>query len=280
MKESKYQHEVIVPTQGLPFKLFQFEGNNGHYVREKHWHRSIEIFGVKSGSLNFILNDEKIEFHAGDIVVVNSYEVHAIHALRPNQTFVLQIPINEFANYYTEEQYIMFSHCNDLYDRTLLQYFIELYDLYNAKETGYQFLIRSKFYELEYLLVTQYRNLEVNKNTLENNKQLRKLELITGYLKEHYKEDISLESISNTFGYSSCYLSRMFFKHAQINYKAYLQSIRLEHALKDLDKNEATIGEIALSNGFANSKAFTKVFQRRYGVSPNEYRKQLKRKAV
>ena len=41
-----FEHELIIPNEGFPFKLFQFEGKDGHYVREKHWHRSIEIFAV------------------------------------------------------------------------------------------------------------------------------------------------------------------------------------------------------------------------------------------
>ena len=37
----EFQHELIIPNEGLPFKLFLFEGRNGNYVREKHWHTSI-----------------------------------------------------------------------------------------------------------------------------------------------------------------------------------------------------------------------------------------------
>ena len=31
----EFQHELIIPNEGLPFKLFLFEGRNGNYVREK-----------------------------------------------------------------------------------------------------------------------------------------------------------------------------------------------------------------------------------------------------
>ena len=41
-------HEIIIPNKGLPFKMFIFEGKNGNYVRNKHWHTSIEIFAVFS----------------------------------------------------------------------------------------------------------------------------------------------------------------------------------------------------------------------------------------
>lgn len=52
----EFQHELIIPNEGLPFKVFLFEGENGNYVREKHWHTSIEIFAVMEGSLDFFVN--------------------------------------------------------------------------------------------------------------------------------------------------------------------------------------------------------------------------------
>ena len=42
----EYSHEIIVPNDDLPFKMFIFEGSQGGYIRQKHWHRSIEIFAV------------------------------------------------------------------------------------------------------------------------------------------------------------------------------------------------------------------------------------------
>ena len=40
----KYNHELIVPDEGLPFKMFIFEGKDGNYKRETHWHRSVRRF--------------------------------------------------------------------------------------------------------------------------------------------------------------------------------------------------------------------------------------------
>ena len=45
----EFQHELVIPDEGLPFKFFLFEGSQGNYVREKHWHTSIEIFAVMEG---------------------------------------------------------------------------------------------------------------------------------------------------------------------------------------------------------------------------------------
>ena len=54
-----FSHELIVPETGFPFKLFIFEGGRGNYYRDKHWHRSIEIFAVCSGGLEFYIDDNE-----------------------------------------------------------------------------------------------------------------------------------------------------------------------------------------------------------------------------
>ena len=272
MTEQQYQHEVIVPDKGFPFKLFLFEGHSGKYIREKHWHRSIEIFAVQEGELDFILDTTHYHLGEGEFIIVNSNEVHAIHANRPNHTIVLQIPLNQFASYFTGEQFIWFSHSGKEDDRQVFSLLETMFVAYGEKQTGYELKMLSCFYQLEYLLVTRYRKLEVGEEILKNNKQL-KLGRITGYLKEHYTEDLSLEKLAGIFGYSPAYLSRMFQKYAKINYKEYLSSVRLEHAVRDLEETDLAIGEIALNHGFPNSKAFSNLFRKRYGMLPNQYRK-------
>ena len=87
----EFQHELVIPDEGLPFKFFLFEGSQGNYVREKHWHTSVEIFAVMEGSLTFYLNDEKHPLKAGELMIINSNEVHSIDSPEENHTAVLQI---------------------------------------------------------------------------------------------------------------------------------------------------------------------------------------------
>ena len=89
----------MIPDEGLPFKFFLFEGSQGNYVREKHWHTSIEIFAVMEGSLTFYLNDEKHPLKAGELMIINSNEVHSIDSPEENHTAVLQIPLKQFEDY-------------------------------------------------------------------------------------------------------------------------------------------------------------------------------------
>ena len=269
----EYTHEIIMPNDDIPFKMFLFEGKDGNYVRQKHWHRSVEIFALFEGELEFYINEIRYPLQPGEFMLVNSNEIHSILSPKKNQTVVLQIPLATFEKYYTDERFIYFSHSSRLQDEEVMRLIREMYLAYQEKKCGYELKVQSQFYMLVYLLVTKYRKTEVNEDLIRHNKNLNKLSAIPSYMKENYKKELSLESLAKTFGYSPTYLSRMFQKYAKTNYKTCLDNIRLEHAAKDLMNTEIIIGEIAFNNGFANSKAFAKVFQAKYGMLPSEFRK-------
>jgi len=274
-----YSHEIILPNDDIPFKMFVFEGKDGNYVREKHWHRSIEIFALFEGGLEFYIDEVRYPLKPGEFMLVNSNEIHSVFSPKPNRTVVLQIPLATFEKYYTDEKFIYFSHSSRLQDEEVMRLLREMYYVYNEKPWGYELKVQSQFYMLLYILVTKYRKTDVNERVIQNTRKLDKLSRITAYMKENYKQDISLDSLAEIFGYSPTYLSRMFRKYARTNYKACLDDIRLEHAVKDLADTRIPIGEIVLGNGFANSKAFVKAFRKRYGMLPNEYRRMVSESA-
>lgn len=273
-----FSHELITPNNDLPFKIFEFEGRDGHYYREKHWHRSIEIFALFEGSLCFYINDRAYPLKPGEFMLVNSHEIHSIASPEPNHTVVLQMPLTTFANYYTDDKFIYFSHSAKLQDEKVMALIRDMYETYQEKTLGYELKVQSDFYMLIYLLVTKYRKTEVNREELQRSRGQFRLSAVTSYMKENYMKDLSLESVAEVFGYSPTYLSRMFQKYAQTKYKTYLNQIRLEHAYIDLMNSDMTIGEIAMRSGFPNSNALTKEFKARYGLLPSEFRKKEKDK--
>ena len=245
-KETAYKHELVVPNEDLPFKLFVFEGKEGNYVRDRHWHRSIEIFAVFEGSLTFILDEKKVPLKAGEFIIVNSNEVHSVFSPKPNLTIVLQIPMATFENYYSEERFVLFSHEPSVDDSQMMELIQNMYENYVKRACGYEFQVQSQFYMLMYLMITQYRINEVSEDMVKNHRKLNRLS------------------------------SKMFQKYAKINYKAYLQSVRVEYAYQELVKTDKTISEIAAKHGFSNQKAFAKEFQKKYGMLPSEYRKNIR----
>ena len=266
MKEEKtYRQEAVVPDRGLPFKLFRFEGADGKYIREAHQHCSVEIFAVREGKADAYLGDKKYVLSAGEFMIINSNEVHSIHTSGRNEAIVLQIPM--------EKQIMRFSGEKKEEDGKLFALLEKMYRQQIRKEYGYELLMQSIFYQLKYLLITVYQVPDERKEHCTENRKMGHLGKITGYLQEHYAEEISLETLAATFGYCPTYLSKMFRRYGRINYKDYLRSIRFEHALRELEETDLTIGEIALKNGFPNSQAFSRLFREKYGILPTEYQR-------
>ncbi|MGN1140395.1 MAG: AraC family transcriptional regulator [Oliverpabstia sp.] len=274
----EFSHELIMPNKDLPFKMFLFEGKNGNYYRDKHWHRSVEIFAVQEGDIIFFLNNQLYPLHSGEFILVNSNEIHSIDAPNPNKTIVLQIPLNTFEDYFTREQFIHFTHGTMEQDKKVMELIQNMFETYEQKAYGYEMKVKGLFFMLLYLMVTEYRELDVTEDMIRRNQKLNHLSMITAYIKENYASDLSLEELAKIFGYSTCYLSRMFQKYAGINYKSYLQSIRIEQAFKELINSDHTISEIAQNNGFPDSRAMAKAFYKKYGILPSEYRKAERKK--
>lgn len=278
----EFQHELIIPNEGLPFKLFLFEGAGGNYVREKHWHTSVELFAVLDGRLSFFLNEEEYPLEAGELIIINSNEIHSIYAPEKNETVVLQIPLKQFEDYFTAQRFIRFrSAARQGRDRTAkipdnrkLAFFIEeLYKVYTAREVGWEFRTMALYYNILFLLVKDYRESEAAEKEIQDSRRLDALSKITTYMREHYTEDLKLSDLASLFGYSDAYLSRMFKKYAKVNFKSYLQEIRMAYAYRELMNTDYTISRIAMDNGFADSRAFSKEFRKRYGILPSEIKR-------
>ncbi len=73
----------------------------------------------------------------------------------------------------------------------------------------------------------------IGEQEVRHSRRLDALARITSYMREHYQEELKLTEIANMFGYSDAYLSRMFQKYANVNFKTYLQDIRMTYAYRE-----------------------------------------------
>lgn len=274
------KHELVLPSDGLPFKMFVFEGKNGNYKVTKHWHDSIEIFLVFEGEIDFYINSSYYELSRGKFIIVNSNEVHSIDVPRENFTIVLQIPNEEFEKY-KKEEYILFRHTPRGYeeqDAQFVRLIRQMYTAYAEKRYGYELEVLSDYYRMMHFLITRYREKNVDEERMKQSRQMEKLCGITSYIQEHYKEDMKLETVADIFGFSPTYLSRIFKKYANVNYKTYILNVRVEYAYKELLNTDKSINKIAENNGFPDGRSFARAFAARFGISPDKYRKECREK--
>ncbi len=96
--------------------------------------------------------------------------------------------------------------------------------------------------------------------------------LVKEYIHKNYSSQIDLTNISNNFGFSSAYLSKVFSKYAGISPSKYLKDYRIMVAKQLLNNKEIPISVISTQSGFLDQFHFSKTFKSATGYSPTEYR--------
>ncbi len=102
------------------------------------------------------------------------------------------------------------------------------------------------------------------------------LEDILYYIDNNYQNNIKLESIAPLFGYNSAYLGKLFTKAIGENFNSYVDHRRIVHSKKLLEQQSIKVYEISEQVGYKNVDYFHKKFKKYVGISPAEYRKQLR----
>ena len=91
----------------------------------------------------------------------------------------------------------------------------------------------------------------------------------------NYNQDISLKKIAEAVGINPYYLSHLFRKEMGISFLEYLTSVRISIAKKLLKQTTLSIIQICLEVGYQDPSHFAKVFKKKEGIRPMEYRKSL-----
>lgn len=98
------------------------------------------------------------------------------------------------------------------------------------------------------------------------------------YLAEHYTEDITLSTLAQLFGYNEKYLSHALHTLTGIHFRQFLTFYRVNHAKQLLQSQpDRSIAEIAMQSGFAAMNTFQRAFKDVCGITPSEYRKNIRK---
>ncbi len=113
---------------------------------------------------------------------------------------------------------------------------------------------------------------EIMKNIVRNENLLQKNTIvkIREYVDENYCNDISLQSIAQTFYLNKEYISRAYKKKYNINIMTYLRDLKLKKALELLN-GDVKVQDVAMAVGFKDFNYFSKIFKSVYGTTPTQY---------
>lgn len=94
------------------------------------------------------------------------------------------------------------------------------------------------------------------------------------YMELHYMDDLAIDLLAEKFGISVNYFNRIFHSGCGMSAKEYLIHIRVEHAKEYLKNPGLNIREVGSIVGYGDSNYFTRIFKKKTGMTPVEYRNQ------
>ncbi|MBQ8526177.1 MAG: AraC family transcriptional regulator [Clostridia bacterium] len=95
------------------------------------------------------------------------------------------------------------------------------------------------------------------------------------YIKAHYYEDITVEQISSHVGISRKYLFSVFKNSLGVSPKDYIVDYRMKKACQLFNDRQLSVGNVAYSVGYKDPLTFSRMFKKKLGLSPTDYRNNL-----
>ena len=97
------------------------------------------------------------------------------------------------------------------------------------------------------------------------------------FVSEHFQREISLDEIAQQVNMTVPAFCRFFKKLTQKTFTQFVNEVRIAHACRLLSEDHLGIATISFDSGFNNLSHFNKQFRLITGVSPREFRSNLKK---
>lgn len=108
----------------------------------------------------------------------------------------------------------------------------------------------------------------------------RRVLKVKEYISKNYMDEIRLSTLADLVGMTPTSFSRFFHQHTGKNLSEYIIDIRLGYATRQLVDTINSIKEISFCCGFNNLSNFNRIFRKRKGCSPSEFREIYRKKRI
>ena len=145
-----------------------------------------------------------------------------------------------------------------------------------ARRAGRYFMMKSYLMQMLILIIREQIAPEpvADGISLESVNKKYLVEKLVGYLEDHYNEKISLDQIAENMYLSPFYISKIFKSETGDTPIRHLINIRLEKAKELLEKGYGgSVQEIAAMVGYDDAYHFSKLFKKRYNITPTQAKK-------
>lgn len=256
----------------LPF-IFHTDSVSNHVYGYGNWHESLEILWVIEGKGHILCNSIGYDITAGDMVIINSNEVHRItsvseiryHCFIIGSEFCLQNGLDiKKLKYKTKIR-------DEIAERLLKNVISEIG---SPKDSFSVSAVRSGALALLVHLSRSFS--EDTQDSKGNNSDVIRCGL--EYINSNFSRPLSLEEIAGNAGISKFHFLREFKLYTGYTVVTYINTLRCEYAKRLLKSTEFSISEVAVLCGYDNLSYFSKTFKKYSGCLPSKFRESINMK--
>ena len=247
-----------------------------------HWHDEMEIIYIKKGKGTITVDFAQHTVSAGDIALILPGQLHSIGQFESEsmeyENIIFDLELLGGSGDVAAEKYLLPLQSGRLALPMRLTPDDWSYDwaanclraaeeFNKIKDIGYELCIKGELLLFLAALVGREGDLPPVDNA-----DTRRLKAALQLVEEHYMEDISIDRAAAACGCSASHFMRWFKAMTAQSFTAFLNEHRLNAAAAALRAGDDTVLAIAESCGFENLSYFNRMFKRKFGLTPREYR--------
>ena len=251
-----------------------------------HWHRTVELFYVESGSLEYIIPEGRFVFPAGTGGFLNANVLHSSRIASDSQPTVQLLHMFDPGflagerGSRIERKYILPLtatgprllplHPDDPAQAKILARLKESFALPDG-QWGYELRLRAVLSELWLALIDLARpTMEAGSSAGHSDALIKALMV---YIHENYARNLSVDELAAAVHISRRACFRVFRENLRMTPLEYLRQYRLSKARTLLESTDLPITEIAYECCLGSSSYFGKTFREAFGCTPGGYRR-------
>ena len=287
-KESGNNYEIVEYADKLKFRIHNIMGEDifDEYGNIRnvldHWHQEVEVVYTFAGNATHYIDGRAYQAAPGKLFVANSESIHKIVSDKNvlSQQDIIAVVLNidyGFIRHLVpdmDQMYFLSEVYSDMEKIAAIMTEFSLYADGKRKLKQYEEMkLMSMMYELLYLLCRDDLAVKEDILPINSQKNLERLRGIMQYVSLHYAEPVTQHQVAQRFYFTREYFSRFFKKNTGMTFKEYLTRYRVREARKEIASTDKSILDIAVDNGFSDSRGLINAFKKVYGTTPLKYRK-------
>ncbi|MBQ8803230.1 MAG: helix-turn-helix transcriptional regulator [Tyzzerella sp.] len=276
-------------TLEFPVAYYDIIPTHPHYTMPFHWHKEWELIRIRKGTVTLHVDDCEYTAREGDILL---FRESMLHGSPPPEDVAYDCLVfdlrglfqgNELLKKHLRPIYRMESLPDIYYPKEsntdIYPYVAELMDIHyhyqqNSSDANFLELVTVSTLSHLFLRILQNGHYSGNTEAVPSSKhRISQIKAVLEYMELHYKEEITLDDLGNIANMNPRYLCRIFKQITSLSPMDYVNYLRIEQTCTLLTTTTLPIIEIALDCGFNDCSYFTRVFKKRKGMTPREYRK-------